>query len=67
MWRCSRWRQLAITLIGYNLMYPLGTWSVEGVLSGSIPVAAVLEAVGVAPDKVDDISMRQPDQISSFS
>jgi len=43
-------------LIGYNLMYPLGTWSVEGVLSGLLPVAAVLEAVGVAPDKVDDIS-----------
>ena len=21
-------------VIGYNLMYPLGTWSVEGVLSG---------------------------------
>ena len=55
MWRCSRWRRLAITLIGYNLMYPLGTWSVEGVLSGLFPVAAVLEAVGVAPDKVDDI------------
>jgi len=43
-------------LIGYNLMYPLGTWSVDGVLSGLLPVAAVLEAVGVAPDKVDDIS-----------
>ena len=43
-------------LIGYNLMYPLGTWSVEGVLSGLLPVAAVLEAVGVAPDKVDDFS-----------
>ena len=43
-------------LVGYNLMYPLGTWSVEGVLSGLLPVAAVLEAVGVAPDKVDDIS-----------
>ena len=43
-------------LVGYNLMYPLGTWSVEGVLSGLLPAAAVLEAVGVAPDKVDDIS-----------
>ena len=42
-------------LIGYNLMYPLGTWSVEGVLSGLFPVAAVLEVVGVTPDKVDDI------------
>ena len=43
-------------LIGYNLMYPLGKWSVEGVLSGLLPVAAVLEAVGASPDKVDDIS-----------
>jgi Amt family ammonium transporter len=43
-------------LIGYNLMYPLGTWSIEGVLSGVVPAVATLEAVGVAPDKVDDIS-----------
>jgi Amt family ammonium transporter len=43
-------------LVGYNLMYPLGTWSVEGVLSGLLPAAAVLEAVGVTPDKVDDLS-----------
>ena len=43
-------------LIGYNLMYPLGTLSVECVLSGVIPAVAVLEAVGVAPDKVDDLS-----------
>ena len=42
-------------LIGYNLMYPLGTWSVEGVLSG-VWGPAVLEAVGVAPDAADDIS-----------
>jgi len=43
-------------LIGYNLMYPLGTWSVEGVLSGVFPAVAVMEAVGVTPDKVDDLS-----------
>ena len=43
-------------LIGYNLMYPLGTWSIEGVLSGVLPAVAVLEAVGVAPDKADDLS-----------
>ncbi len=42
-------------LIGYNLMYPLGTWSVEGVLSGVFSTA-VLEAVGVASDAVDDYS-----------
>ena len=41
-------------IIGYNLMYPLGTWSVEGVLSGVIGVAA-MEAVGVAPDAADDL------------
>ena len=43
-------------LIGYNLMYPLGAWSVEGVLSGLFPAIAVMEAVGVAPDAVDDLS-----------
>ncbi|MEL0205855.1 MAG: ammonium transporter [Alphaproteobacteria bacterium] len=43
-------------LIGYNLLYPLGTWSVEGVLSGLFPAIAVMEAVGVAPDAVDDLS-----------
>ena len=42
-------------VIGYNLMYPLGTWSVEGILSGVVGVA-VLEAVGVAPDAADDLS-----------
>jgi Amt family ammonium transporter len=33
-------------LIGYNLMYPLGTWAIEGVLSG-VWGPGVLEAVGV--------------------
>ena len=42
-------------MIGYNLMYPLGTWSVDGVLSGVIGVAA-MEAVGVAADSADDLS-----------
>lgn len=42
-------------VIGYNLMYPLGTWSVEGILSGVIGVAA-MEAVGVAPDAADDLA-----------
>ena len=40
-------------LIGYNLMYPLGTWSVEGVLSG-VWGPGVMEAVGVGADAVDD-------------
>ena len=45
-------------LIGYNLMYPLGTWWIGsddtgGYLSGVIGTA-LLEAVGVAPDAVDD-------------
>ena len=42
-------------VVGYNLMYPLGTWSVDGILSGVVGVA-VLEAVGVAPDAADDLS-----------
>jgi Amt family ammonium transporter len=40
-------------LIGYNLMYPLGTWSVEGVLSG-VWGPGVLEAVGVTAEAADD-------------
>lgn len=43
-------------LIGYNLMYPLGDWAVEGWLSGLFPSWGVLEAVGVTADKVDDYS-----------
>ena len=42
-------------VIGYNLMYPLGTWSVEGVLSGVVGVA-IMEAVGISADAADDIS-----------
>ncbi|WP_406645883.1 ammonium transporter [Aliisedimentitalea scapharcae] len=42
-------------LIGYNLMYPLGTWSVEGVLSGVFG-PGVLEAVGITADQADDYS-----------
>jgi len=40
-------------LIGYNLMYPLGTWSIEGVLTG-VWGPGVLEAVGVTSDAADD-------------
>lgn len=40
-------------LIGYNLMYPLGDWQIDGILSG-IWGGAVLEPVGVAGDSVDD-------------
>ena len=46
-------------LIGYNLMYPLGNWSIgsddTGGYLGAFGVA-VLEAVGVAPDAADDLS-----------
>ena len=42
-------------LIGYNLMYPLGTWSMDGMLSG-VWGPAVLEAVGVTADAADDYS-----------
>ena len=43
-------------LIGYNLMYPLGDWSYDGVLSALFPAIAVMEPVGVAADGVDDLS-----------
>lgn len=41
--------------VGYNLMYPLGTWAVDGVLSGVWGVA-VLEAVGIDAKGADDYS-----------
>jgi Amt family ammonium transporter len=44
---------IAYWAFGYNLMYPLGTWSVEGVLSGVFGVG-VLEAVGVDLAGADD-------------
>ncbi|NIZ11470.1 ammonium transporter [Pseudooceanicola sp. HF7] len=40
-------------LIGYNLMYPLGTWAIDGWLSG-VWGPGVLEAVGVTADAADD-------------
>src|SRR6056300_1353640 len=40
-------------LIGYNLMYPLGTWSVDSVLSGVFG-PGVLEAVGITAENADD-------------
>ena len=43
-------------LIGYNLMYPLGDWAIEGVFSGLFPVVAALEAVGVDAAGADDYS-----------
>ena len=43
-------------LIGYNLMYPLGDWAIEGYLSGLFLSAGVLEAVGVTADAADDYS-----------
>jgi len=42
--------------VGYNLMYPLDVWSIDGVLSGVFPAVAAMEAVGVAPEAVDDLS-----------
>ena len=42
-------------LIGYNLMYPLGDWSIDGVFSALFPAVAVMEAVGVAPEGADDL------------
>ncbi len=42
-------------LIGYNLMYPGGSWSFDGILSG-VWGPGVLEAVGVAAADADDYS-----------
>ena len=43
-------------VVGYNLMYPLGDWAVDGVLSNLFPAIAVMEAVGVSADGADDIT-----------
>ncbi|MCE2516515.1 MAG: ammonium transporter [Alphaproteobacteria bacterium] len=43
-------------VLGYNLMYPLGNWAIDGVLSGLGSVVAVLEPVGAGADAVDDLS-----------
>ncbi len=43
-------------LIGYNLMYPLGEWAIDGVFSGLFPAIAVMEPVGVAAEAADDLS-----------
>ncbi len=43
-------------LVGYNLMYPLGDWAIDGYLSGMFPALAVMEPAGVSADKVDDLS-----------
>ena len=43
-------------VIGYNLMYPLGEWAIDGVFSGLFPAIAVMEPVGVAADAADDLS-----------
>ena len=43
-------------LIGYNLMYPLGDWAIEGWFSGLFPSVAILEPVGVTLADADDAS-----------
>ncbi len=43
-------------LVGYNLMYPLGDWAIEGYLSGLFPSVAVMEAVGITLADADDAS-----------
>ncbi len=43
-------------LIGYNLMYPLGDWAIEGYFSALFPALAVMEPVGVAAEAADDIA-----------
>ncbi|MEO0750886.1 MAG: ammonium transporter [Pseudomonadota bacterium] len=41
-------------LVGYNLMYPLGDWAIEGYFSALFPSVGVLEAVGVDLAGADD-------------
>ncbi len=43
-------------LIGYNLMYPLGDWAIEGWFSALFPSVGVLEAVGIDLEGADDAS-----------
>jgi ammonium transporter, Amt family len=43
-------------LIGYNLMYPLGDWAIEGYFSALFPSWGVLEPIGVALADADDPS-----------
>ncbi|PRY92928.1 ammonium transporter [Hasllibacter halocynthiae] len=45
---------IAYWAIGYNLMYPLGEWAVDGWFSGLFPAAGVLEGVGVSLADADD-------------
>jgi Amt family ammonium transporter len=47
---------VAYYLVGYNLMYPLGDWAMDGVFSALFPAVAVLEAVGVDAAGADDYS-----------
>ena len=43
-------------LVGYNLMYPLGDWAIEGYFSALFPALAVMEPVGVVAEAADDIA-----------
>ena len=43
-------------LVGYNLMYPLGDWAIEGYFSALFPALAVMEPVGVAAESADDLA-----------
>jgi len=43
-------------LVGYNLMYPLGNWAIEGYFSGAFPAWGALEAPGITLADADDAS-----------
>jgi len=49
-------------LIGYNLMYPLGDWAIEGYFSGLFPAVAVLE-----PVYLNDLGLEAADDASYAS
>ena len=44
---------IAYFVVGFNLMYPLGDWVIEGWLGGISPT--ILEPVGVPFDELDDV------------
>lgn len=45
---------IAYWAIGYNLMYPLGDWAIDGVFSALFPAVGVMEAVGIDLAGADD-------------
>ena len=59
-----------VLVVGYNLMYPLGDWAIEGYFSGLFPSWGVMEAVYLADQGLaaaDDASYASTGRTSSSS